>query len=193
MSWLEDQLVRVLDSNARINYVISYSKRWFNGEVKKARRDFGRVFRQARKPGGDPEVFREARNLYKRTLKRAKRECWQQFLLGEDDQESGPQGDTNRYWTALKYTNPSTQICTPALQDANGNWATTMESKEAMVQAKAFPSPPQSVKPDVRPGIGSTHLRITNKDVRKALFNQAIKKAPGPSKLNFRAMRLLWS
>ena len=58
VSWLEDQLIRVLDSNARINYVTSYSKRWFNEEVKKARRDFGRASKQARRPGGDPEAFR---------------------------------------------------------------------------------------------------------------------------------------
>ena len=84
-------------------------------------------------------------------------------------------------------------MCTPALQDAQGNWATTMEGKEAMIRAKAFPSPPQSVGPEVRPEPGNTHLRITSEEVREALFNQSIRKAPGPTKLNFRAMRLLWS
>ena len=84
-------------------------------------------------------------------------------------------------------------MCTPALQDAQGNWATTMEGKEAMIRAKAFPSPPQSVGPEVRPEPGNTHLRITSEEVREALFNQSIRKTPGPTKLNFRAIRLLWS
>ena len=62
-----------------------------------------------------------------------------------------------------------------------------------MVRAKAFPEPPQSAGPEVKPGLGTTHLKITNDDVRKALFGQAVKKAPGPTKLNFRTIRLLWS
>ena len=32
---------------------------------------------------------------------------------------------------------------------------------------------------------------ITEKDIEKALFEQLIKKAPGPDRLNFKALRLL--
>ena len=56
------------------------------------------------------------------------------------------------------------------VQDAQGKWATTIENKEAMVRAKAFPEPPQLAGPEVKPGKGNTHLRITNEDVRRALF-----------------------
>ena len=62
-----------------------------------------------------------------------------------------------------------------------------------MVRAKAFPEPPQLAGPEVKPGKGNTHLRITNEDVRRALFGQSVKKAPGPTKLNFKAIRLLWA
>ena len=60
------------------------------------------------------------------------------------------------------------------------------------MRAKAFPEPPQSVGPEVKPGPGNTHLKITNEDVRKALFRQLIKKTPGPTKLNLKTIRLLW-
>ena len=60
-----------------------------------------------------------------------------------------------------------------------------------MVRAKAFPEPPQLAGPEVKPRKGNTHLRITNEDVRKALFGQSVKKALGPTKLNFKAIRLL--
>jgi hypothetical protein len=33
---------------------------------------------------------------------------------------------------------------------------------------------------------------IQEEDIRKALFEQSTKKAPGPDKLNFKALRLLW-
>ena len=70
--------------------------------------------------------------------------------------------------------------------------ATTTEEKEEMVRAKAFPKPPQLAGPDVSLSQGSTHKTITDKEIRQALFGQSIKKAPGPTKLNFRATRLLW-
>ena len=72
-----------------------------------------------------------------------------------------------------------------------GNWATTIENKEAMVRAKAFPKPPYSAGPEVKPGKGNTYLRITNKDVRKVLFGQSVKKILGPIKFNIKAIRLL--
>jgi hypothetical protein len=34
---------------------------------------------------------------------------------------------------------------------------------------------------------------IIEEDIEKALFKQFIKKALGPNKLNFKALRLLWS
>jgi hypothetical protein len=34
---------------------------------------------------------------------------------------------------------------------------------------------------------------IIKEDIEKALFKQSIKKALGPNKLNFKALRLLWS
>ena len=59
------------------------------------------------------------------------------------------------------------------------------------MRTKAFSKPLQSVRPEIKPGKENTYLRITNKDVRKALFGQLVKKTLGPIKLNFKAMRLL--
>ena len=60
-----------------------------------------------------------------------------------------------------------------------------------MVRAKAFLEPPQSAGSEVKPGLGTTHLKITDDDVRKALFGQIVKKISGPTKLNFKTIRLL--
>jgi len=34
--------------------------------------------------------------------------------------------------------------------------------------------------------------KITNEDIRLALFDESVKKAPGPDILGFKAIRLLW-
>ena len=60
-----------------------------------------------------------------------------------------------------------------------------------MVRAKVFPKPPQLAGPEVKSGKENIYLRITNEDVRKALFDQSVKKASGPIKLNFKTIRLL--
>lgn len=39
---------------------------------------------------------------------------------------------------------------------------------------------------------GSAYLKVTEALVQRALFYQSTKKAPGPDKMNFLALRLLW-
>jgi len=42
------------------------------------------------------------------------------------------------------------------------------------------------------PPAGQAHERITEQSVERALCSQSVKKAPGPGKWSFRAIRLLW-
>ena len=68
-----------------------------------------------------------------------------------------------------------------------------MEEKEALVRAHAFPkSPPFSAR-ELRPIQGIAHSQITHELIEKSLFCQSPTKAPGPDKLNFKAIRLAWS
>jgi hypothetical protein len=39
---------------------------------------------------------------------------------------------------------------------------------------------------------GGTHLEIKEEEVKKAIYTQSVKKAPGPDKINFKKIRLLW-
>ena len=80
----------MLDKNIKIVRITAYLKRWWNKDVKEARRTLGRASRAWGRRGGDPEEFKQARNAYRRALKRAKRECWSQFLLNDEDDEAGP-------------------------------------------------------------------------------------------------------
>ena len=60
-----------------------------------------------------------------------------------------------------------------------------------MVRAKAFFKPLQSIRLEVKPELRTTYFKITNDDVRKAFFGQVVKKILGPTKLNFKAIKLL--
>ena len=140
------------------------------------------------------EELRQARNAYYHTIRKAKRECWQNFLQGADD-DSQPKAqsmDKNHCWTALKYTKPQQFKTTPALKDARGNIATSMKAKEALVRKSAFPKPPTSrnIEPVITSGVA--YKEVTEKVIEKALMTQSTSKAPGPDKFNFRILCMVW-
>lgn len=140
------------------------------------------------------QEFRQARNLYYRTIRNAKRLSWQNFLQGKEEksQQQNQTLDQNRCWTAFKYTKPRQLKTTPALKDPEGNVAISMKAKEALVRRSAFPKPPKSLRPEpvVLPGIA--HKGVTEVKVANALMFQSATKAPGPDKINFQILRMIW-
>lgn len=68
-----------------------------------------------------------------------------------------------------------------------------MKEKEVLFRAHAFPKPPPFLGQELQPVQGRAHTWITSQLVEKALFCQSPTKAPGPDKLNFKAIRLVWS
>jgi hypothetical protein len=82
------------------------------------------------------------------------------------------------------------------MKDANSEFVTTIEEKEEIFRKMAFPNPIVSsinIPISRDSSINAISSFITEEDIEKALFEQFIKKAPGPDKLNFKALRLLWS
>jgi hypothetical protein len=70
--------------------------------------------------------------------------------------------------------------------------ATSFDDKEALIREIAFLPAPRDMAYNSRPR-GTMHKQVTTKVVQRALFSQAIKKASGVDRLNFRALQLLWS
>jgi len=60
-----------------------------------------------------------------------------------------------------------------------------------MLRYKSFP-PNDGDQYYELPPAGSAHTRVPEQAVEPALFSQLVKKAPGPDKLSFGAIRLLW-
>ncbi|ODM18159.1 hypothetical protein SI65_06030 [Aspergillus cristatus] len=187
--WIQEALTAVLNRHAKQLRVTPLSKRWWGTEIKEARRTYS----QARRAWQGQEIstteLREVRNSYYRAIRRAKRTCWETFLEGATDQPG--LGDTARCWRALNYTKPRTMATTPTLRGPQGQLASSIDEKEALIRETAFPQTPGNSQ-EVEVPQGSWHGQVDEGIVKHALFHQAVQKAPGIDRLNFRALRLLW-
>ena len=72
------------------------------------------------------------------------------------------------------------------------NIATSMKDKKTLVRKAAFPSPPKNSLRKPRIPASTAYLRITKEQVYNALMAQSTKKAPGPDKINFEILRMIW-
>lgn len=139
------------------------------------------------------EQLRQVRNAYY-YIHQAKRQCWQNFLqrLDNNSQPKTNLINENHCWMALKYTKPRQFKMTPALKDVEGNIATSMNAKEALVRTSAFSKPPTNGTAEPVVTSGTAHKEVTEKVIEKALMTQSTSKAPGPDKFNFRILRMVW-
>lgn len=67
------KIVELLNKHAKVTKITPYSKRWWNGEVTEARQCWARNKRMLAGDVSQKEEFRQARNLYYRTIQEAKR------------------------------------------------------------------------------------------------------------------------
>ncbi len=164
VEWFGKKLTEFLKSHAKIIQITSYSKRWWDKEVAKARAIWAKDKRRLDRNEDLREEFKQAQNRYFRIIKKAKRKCWQKFLQGES-QSLARVIDKNHDWTALKYTKPLQFETTPALKDSDGNTVVSIRAKEALVRKSAFPKPPTNVIKPLRLYFGSAHTKVTEEVV----------------------------
>lgn len=95
----------------------------------------------------DKKKFKQACNAFYYTIYKVKRECWQNFLKGEekdfDLSKIWPE-NKNRCWIALKYIKLQINSITLALKGPNNKIAIIMQIKEALIRAHTFFKPPVS-------------------------------------------------
>jgi endonuclease/exonuclease/phosphatase family metal-dependent hydrolase len=195
--WLQSTLTQVLNEHAKPVRITPFSKRWWGPQVKNSRQTYARAKRTWKAGLGTDQEHKDARNAYYSTIRKTKRECWETFLTGQPKgcqtelkDRLGPE-DTTRCWQALRYCKPRATGTTPVLKGPQGQQATTLDAKEALIREILFPKAPRDeVVGDIPPG--SIHLEIDYNRVKRSLFSQAVQKAPGIDQLNFLALRLLW-
>jgi ribonuclease HI len=217
--WIQETLTTILNRHAPLIRITPFSKRWWNDEVREARQRFSRAHRQFAQGQSNWEMVRQSRNAYYTTIRREKRRMWQRFLQGEQEQEKeqeqgqghgqekGGKGErednsreqrkiADRCWVALKYSRPRDPAHTPAIRvQENGQerQISTIEGKERVFLAQAFPPQEDTQRQVSWDKVNMAQIHATEEEVKEALFSQSIKKAPGISYLNFKALRLLWN
>ena len=174
-NWIEKTLINTLNLYAKPVRITAYSKRWWNSIVKEARLKYTQTKRKLKNSlvRGSSQFKRElkrARNNYYYIVRKEKRECWQKFLQGAKEvlEDNPTHEDKNRCWTALKYTSSRASSTTPAIKDANGEYATTIEEKEAIFRKMAFPEPKASsinIATNIDPFMNAISSFITEEDI----------------------------
>jgi len=94
-------------------------------------------------------------------------------------------------WRAAKFTNPRAGATVEALTDREGKPPNSIADKEEMLSGESLRLNDGDQYYELPPA-GPAHKRITEPSVEQALFSQSARKAPGPDKQSFGAIRLLW-
>jgi hypothetical protein len=176
-AWCQEAMSSVLNATAKKIRICARSKRWWNADIKERRKAVGREKR--RRNSG--EAARAKAKLQK-SIRQSKSKMWSEYLQNLRGAE---------VWRAARYVNPRAGMTVEALTDREGKQANTATEKEEMLRRESFP-PNDNDQYYELPPAGSAHTRVTEQAVERALHSQSVKKAPGPDKLSFGAIRLLW-
>lgn len=110
----------------------------------KARKDWAQAKRIYERESSCKDELKQTRKTYYHIIRKAKRECWQNFLQSQDTSPKIPLDNQNRYWTALIYTKSQQFKTTPILKDNEDDITLFIKEKEKLVYKIAFLSLPKS-------------------------------------------------
>lgn len=80
VEWFEVTLGIWLDKFAKVTRFISYFKRWWNNKVAQVRKTWTKEKRRLRGYLNSNEELKKVCNAYYHIIRKAKRQCWQDFL-----------------------------------------------------------------------------------------------------------------
>jgi len=171
-------LGKVLDAKAKKIRICAQLKRWWNGEIKERRSALGREKRRGRRSEGAGHAKAELQRSIRQSMSRK----WDDYLQNVTGGE---------VWRAAKFTNPQAGATVEELTDIEWKQANTIAEKEEMLRGESFPLNDGYQYCELPPA-GQAHEGITEHSVERAVFSESVNKAPGPDKLSFGAIRLLW-
>jgi hypothetical protein len=132
--------------------------------------------------GRRSEAAAHANAEQQKSIRQSKRRMWNNYVqnlrVGE-------------VWRGAKFTNPRVGASMEALTVREGKQAHSIAEKEKTLRGESVPLHDGDHYYELPPA-GQAEECITEQSVERALFSQSVKKAPGPGKLSFGAIRLLW-
>jgi hypothetical protein len=96
--------------------------------------------------------------------------------------------DEKDKWKAVRYTRERDGRNIPTLEGPGGKAVITEENEE-LLRTSGFATPAASEE-RVLPNGGEMHKNITKEHLHQAIFNQLENKAPGPDRINLKAIRM---
>jgi hypothetical protein len=138
-------------------------------------------------------MVKKSRNTLYTIIRKIKGEYWELFLQGPEELDPGKNPvliKQKRCWMALKYTFLKAQTIISTVKGPNGEIAVSLEEKKTLFRTTAFLTMGQQDNTP-EPEIAQIHELIPLKLIKKAIFIQSIKKALGPDRLTFQAIKLL--
>jgi len=181
--WIQRNFVNHLNRCCKKVKVCARSKRWWTVEIVENRKILGSIKRARKKGEALQQRVSKQRSNLRRMIRQSKTEMWRKFLTS---------ATRDQVWQVLRYTKPGGQQTTKALRSRNGEVAESWEEKAELIQAEAFLKPLKGVERKAQEEGGEMWKKITDEDIREALFNQSVQKTPCPDRLEFKAIRLLW-
>ena len=97
IAWIQATLVSLLNEHTRKITICAQSKRWWNEDIRNRRIALGRLKRRRRQGRADLSEVRDAERELRRTIRRARRECWEEFLNRAEGED---------VWAVARYTGP---------------------------------------------------------------------------------------
>jgi len=177
--WIQRNFVNHLNMCCKKVKVCARSKRWWNAEIAENRKILGSIKRARKKGEASQQQVKRQRSNLRRMIRQAKTEMWKMFFTS---------ATRDQVWQALRYTKPGGQQTTKALRSRTGEVAESWEENAELIKEEAFPKPLKGVERKAQGEGGEMWKKITDEDIREALFNQSVQKAPGPDRLGFKSI-----
>lgn len=182
ISWIQTKLVEVLDEHVRKITICTRSKRWWNEDIRTKRSQLGRISRFRKAGKASQAAVREAKKALRRSIRRARRECWERFL---------EEADGNDIWAVPRYTRPQRSAAVPTISH-RGVIAEDNSAKARILMDISFPLPVHYGGDEGQEGPpGTAFQAIDDRIVRRAFDGTSTKKSPGPDGFGPLAIRCL--
>lgn len=183
IDWIQHTLVETLDSHVRRITICVRSKRRWNEDIRARRRQLGRISWHRRAGRASQAAVREAKKALRRSIRRARRECWERLLK----EASG-----DDIWAIPRYTNPQRSTAVPTIS-YRGAVAEDNSAKASMLMDISFPPPAPYGGDEGQEGPPRTAFRAIDKRiVQRAFRGTSTKKSLGPDGVGPLAIRCLY-